>query len=96
MTFLIGHITLDEFYDVDEKWIDEFGSEVQMVHESDILQTPWDEWFFVLAIFGLELVINYGGPEIEGYRRWLSENNGDSPLYSGKNKAHSKLRRTIS
>ena len=26
-------------YDVDSKWIDEFGSEIQMVHESDILQT---------------------------------------------------------
>jgi HNH endonuclease len=83
-------------YDVHEKWTDELGSEVQMVHESDILQTTWGEWFFVLAIFGLELVINYGGSEIEGYRRWLSENNGDSPLYSGKNKASSQLRRTAS
>jgi hypothetical protein len=46
--------------------------------------------------FGLELVINYGGPEIEGYRRWLLENNSDSPLYSGKNQAHSKLIRTTS
>ncbi|MEG5037227.1 HNH endonuclease [Microcoleus sp. AT3-D2] len=73
-------------YKPNEKWIDEFGSDVQIVHESDILQTSWGEWFCVLAIFGLELVINCGGPEIEGYHRWLSENNGDSPLYSGKNK----------
>jgi len=80
-------------YDPNEKWIDEFGSEVQMVHESDILQTNWGEWFFVLAIFGLEFVINCGGPSIEGYSRWITENNGDSPLHSGKNKLHSKLRR---
>jgi hypothetical protein len=83
-------------YDADEKWIDEFGSEVQMVHESEILQTTWGEWFFVLAIFGLEFVINYGGPEIEGYQRWLSENNGSSPLYVGKNKASSRLRQPAS
>lgn len=83
-------------YDVDEKWIDEFGSEVQMVHESDILQTSWGEWFYVLAIFGLELVINYGGPEIEGYRRWLASNDGKSSLYSGKNMMNSKVRRAAS
>jgi hypothetical protein len=39
----------------------------------------------VLAVFGLELAINYGGPEIEGYTRWLEANGGTSPLYSGKN-----------
>ncbi len=83
-------------YDMNETWIDEFGSEVQMVHESDILQTAWGEYFFVLAIFGLELVINYGGSEIEGYRRWLLENNGDSPLHIGKNKVNSRLRRATS
>jgi hypothetical protein len=83
---------LRRIYESNKKWIDEFGSEVQMVHESVILQTSWGEWFCVLAIFGLELVINCGGAEIEGYQRWLSENNGDSPLYSDKNKISSKLR----
>jgi hypothetical protein len=39
----------------------------------------------VLAIFGLELTINLGGPNIEGYERWLVENENASPLYSGKN-----------
>jgi hypothetical protein len=34
-----------------------------------------------LAIFDLELAINIGGPEIEGYERWLRENSNASPLY---------------
>lgn len=63
----------------------ENGEQLQTVHESDILVTDWGEWYLVLAIFGLELVINYGGPEIEGYKRWLSEKNNVSPLYYGKN-----------
>ena len=53
----------------------------QVVHESDFLATSWGEWFFALAIFGLELAINLGGPDIEGYERWLRENNEASPLH---------------
>ncbi len=78
-------INIRRIYDANQGWIDEKGSEVQMVHEFDILWTPWNEWYLVLAIFGLELVINYGGPEIDGYKHWLSENNHVSPLYWGKN-----------
>jgi len=72
-------------YSADQKWIDEQGAAVQIVHEFDILCTPWNEWFLVITFFGLELAMNYGGPEIEGYERWLSENNNVSPLYWGKN-----------
>lgn len=78
-------IHIRRIYDADQKWIDEKGCEVQMVHEFDILWTPWNEWFLILAVFGLELVINYGGPEIDGYEHWLSKNNHISPLYLGKN-----------
>lgn len=53
----------------------------QVIHESDFLATSWGEWFFVLALFGLEFSINLGGPDIEGYERWLRENNEVSPLY---------------
>lgn len=53
----------------------------QVVHEFDFLATPWNEWFFVLAVFGLELAINLGGPDIEGYERWLRENSQISPFY---------------
>lgn len=72
-------------YDPNRKIVGENGEPLQTVHESDILLTDAGEWYFILAIFGLELVINYGGPEIEGYKRWLSENNNTSPLYHGKN-----------
>jgi hypothetical protein len=68
-------------YAENAKWLDEDGEMIQLVHEFDILRTDWNEWFFVLAIFGLELTINYGGPEIDGYHRWLKEHDHASPLY---------------
>jgi hypothetical protein len=40
-----------------------------------------NECYFVLAIFGVEYVINIAGPSIDGYRQWLKENNEKSPLY---------------
>jgi hypothetical protein len=83
-----------QIYDQNTKWIDESNSNVQIVHESDILRTDRNEWFFVIALFGVELVINYGGPEIEGYRRWLTEHDNASPLYAGKNAAAKRLRRS--
>ena len=54
-----------------------------MVHVFDILWTTQSELFLVVAIFGYELAINYGGPEIDGYIRWLSENTNVSQLYHG-------------
>lgn len=32
------------------------------VHEFEILNTEDGEYYFVLALFGLELTINFGGP----------------------------------
>jgi len=72
-------------YDRNKKWAEKTGRDVQVVHEFDVLATEWGEWFLVVAIFGMEFAINYGGPEIDGYLRWLGENNYASPLYSGKN-----------
>lgn len=76
------------------------GSLRQVVHESDFLvvstSTPAEpdritgEWFFVLAVFGLELAINLGGPEIGSYLRWLKENNNESPLYNTGNQPYPK------
>jgi len=57
----------------------------QVVHESDFLVTDANEWYFVLAVFGTEFAINIGGPHLDGYRRWLDENDGASILYSTKN-----------
>ncbi len=78
-------INIRRIYDAGQKWIDERGTESQMVYEFDILWTPWNELFLVLALFGLEYVINYGGPAIDGYKHWLSENRHISPLNLGKN-----------
>jgi HNH endonuclease len=60
------------------------GNAEQIVHEFDFLLTDQNEWFFVLAIFGVEFTINLGGPEISGYLRWLKQTGGSSPLYSDK------------
>lgn len=74
-----------QIYHPDEKWIDEHGSALQIMNEHDILVTENGEWYFVLALFGKELSINYGGPETEGYKLWLDEHENRSSLYSGKN-----------
>jgi hypothetical protein len=74
-------------YDANRHSPDAAGREVQVVHEFDLLMTPWNELFLVVAVFGLELVINFGGPEIDGYVRWLEENGSVSPLYPGRNSA---------
>jgi hypothetical protein len=60
------------------------GNAEQIVHEFDFLVTDQSEWFFVLAIFGVEFTINLGGPEISGYRRWLEQTGGLSPLYTDR------------
>jgi HNH endonuclease len=87
-------VHIRRIYPSREKWTDESNREVQVVNEFDILTTVKNEWYFVLALFGTELVINYGGPETEGYQQWLDEHNGASPLYSGKNSNDFRLRRS--
>ena len=61
------------------------GEEYQLLHEFDILVTDEGEFYVVVAIFGDEYVLNLGGPELEGYQRWLKKNGSRSPLYCGKN-----------
>jgi len=75
-------VSARRIYPADRLWGEE---QYQLVHEFDILITERNEWFFVIAVFGLELVINYEGPEIDSYLRWLSEHDDASPLYYGKN-----------
>jgi hypothetical protein len=72
-------------YDADGKTFGPQGLAEQVVHESDFLVTPANEWYFVLALFGQEFTINMGGPDVEGYLLWLAENHHESPLYAGKN-----------
>lgn len=57
----------------------------EVLHEFDILVTPTNEYYIVVAIFGEEYALNLGGPEIDGYQHWLLENDNKSPLYCGKN-----------
>lgn len=76
------HVNIRRIYDADKSWGEEA---VQVIYECDILITKSSEYYFVLGLFGLEFVINYGGPELDGYERWLEENNHFSPLHIGKN-----------
>lgn len=71
-------------YHQDGKTFGPEGNAEQIVHEFDFLVTDRGEWFFVLAIFGVEFTINLGGPEISGYRHWLEQTGGLSPLYAHK------------
>lgn len=61
------------------------NEQYEVLHEFDILITDQNEFYIVVAIFGDEYALNLGGPEIDGYHRWLDINNNRSPLYSGKN-----------
>lgn len=63
---------------------DEQGQHFEVLHEFSILLTERSETYLVLAIFGVEMVINLGGRENDGYRRWLDENNWTSPLYPSR------------
>lgn len=80
-------IHVRRIYSADQMWPGESGLAEQTVHEFDILVTDSSEYYFVFALFGVEFVINYGGPEIDGYRAWLQCHNYISPLYHGKNAA---------
>lgn len=74
-------------YSADRHFTTGDGTVEQTVWECDFLHTDESELYFVLAIFGLELTLNVGGPEIDGYQAWLRKNNDASPLYMGKDPA---------
>jgi hypothetical protein len=64
------------------------GVNYQVMNEWDILVTGGiddSEFYFVLAVFGMEYAINLGGNSIDGYKAWLVKNNDISPLYLDKN-----------
>ena len=69
-----------------QKSIDGVG--YQVLNEWDILVTgdiDNSEFYFVLAIFGMEYSINLGGNSMDGYKAWLENNDNISPLYLEKN-----------
>jgi len=53
----------------------------QVLHEWKILRIPDSEYYVIVAIFGIEYTINLGGPELDGYHKWMRENDSRSPLY---------------
>ncbi|MDO3382419.1 hypothetical protein [Gilvimarinus algae] len=57
----------------------------EILHEFDLLITDNSECYSLVSIFGVEFSLNLGGRTLEGYKRWLSENENVSPLYVGKN-----------
>jgi hypothetical protein len=44
-----------------------------------LFQTPSPETYYSISLYGIEFVINVGGPNIEGLERWLLQNNQASP-----------------
>lgn len=75
-------------YEVDnnQKVID--GIDYQVINEWDILiigNSEEAEYYFVIAIFGMEYAINIGGSNIDGYKEWLKKHDHASPLYTSKN-----------
>lgn len=52
----------------------------EVLHEFILLYTKHSELYLVLAIMGIEYVINFTNPRIEGYIEWLVENTNRSPL----------------
>lgn len=76
--------TTRTLYPVDAVFSD--GDETyELFHEFDILCTENQELYLVLSLFGVELTLNLGGREMDGYKAWLEENAFASPLYAGKN-----------
>lgn len=53
----------------------------EVLHEFTLLYTESSELYLVIAILGVEYVLNMGGPEIDGYVEWLKQHSFKSPLY---------------
>jgi hypothetical protein len=54
----------------------------EVLQEWIVLHVPESKYYGVIAIFGIEYAINLGGPSVDGYRRWLEDTGGRSPLYN--------------
>lgn len=78
---LFWPVHIRRLYAQDFLFSEDANEQYQVLHEFDILHTPTEECYAVIAIFGIEYVINLGGPELDGYYAWLKTNGGKSPLY---------------
>ena len=66
---------------IKDKVFTEHDFAFQVLNEYDILITKDLEYFVVIAIFGVEYTLNIVEPDLDGYVKWLSENDNKSPLY---------------
>ena len=85
-------VSIRRIYHEDATWDADGLKNFQIVHEFDFLCTDEYEIYFVLSLFGVEYVINMGGPSLEGWERWLAETEDNSPLHHGKNATIEKMR----
>jgi hypothetical protein len=65
----------------ERKMFVEGAQRYEVLHEYTLLYTESNELYLVVAILGIEYVINMGGPEIDGYMEWLKKHSFKSPLY---------------
>ena len=61
------------------------GEWVQAGFGHDILLTSHPETYFVFMLYGVEFVINLGGPSVKGYENWLHEKQLNKGKYYGSN-----------
>ena len=88
----IWPVHIRKLYESSSTFTDKEVGEYEVLHEWNILIVPAPggtplegqvlaECYLVVAIFGVEFVINLCGPELDGYKKWLSDNNYKSYLY---------------
>ena len=68
-------------YDEEATILPASGDPQQTIYETDVLLTSSGEGYAVICLFGVEHTINLVTPSVEGYRAWLTDNAGRSPLY---------------
>jgi hypothetical protein len=86
-------VHIRRIYPANHEFSDKIDPSFQVLHEWDILFIPassksdevFGEFYAVIAILGIEYAINLGGPELDGYIRWLKDNENKSYLYIEKN-----------
>jgi len=59
------------------------GAWVQAGFGCRTLYTRRRETYFAFCIYGMEFVINLGGPSVRGYKEWLHEHSDASPFVEG-------------
>lgn len=68
-------------YPVETKMVHpDTGAWVQAGFGCRVFRTRRSETYFAFCLYGMEFVINLGGPSIRGYKEWLDEHDQASPL----------------